>query len=183
MKQIALDLGTSTLAGLLLDADGVSLAEVQLANPQRELGADVLARLQLAHEGGGARLQALLIDGARAVISRLLADAKVSPSDVAGVAAAGNPAISCLLRNLPVDSLLFPPHKPPYRSLATLSPPECDLGLPCPLQLFPLVSGFVGGDLVACLLALGDVPAGTLLVDIGTNAELALWTGAQWLVS
>jgi uncharacterized 2Fe-2S/4Fe-4S cluster protein (DUF4445 family) len=46
-----------------------------------------------------------------------------------------------------------------------------------------LISGFVGGDLIACLLALKDVPPGTLLVDIGTNAELALWDGSCWWVT
>ena len=50
---LALDLGTTTLVGRLLRADGVLLAEARVTNPQRSLGADILTRLQHAHEGAG----------------------------------------------------------------------------------------------------------------------------------
>jgi uncharacterized 2Fe-2S/4Fe-4S cluster protein (DUF4445 family) len=91
--------------------------------------------------------------------------------------------MSCLLCNAPVESLLFPPHKPVLKGLVNLHTNEIDLGLNCPLTVFPQVSGFVGGDLVACLLGLGDVAPGSLLVDLGTNAEIALWDGSRWRVT
>lgn len=182
-RYIALDLGTTTLAGRLLDASGRILAEKQTANPQRLQGADILVRLQRAHGGEGRRLQALLIDGLRVLIDELLAVSGCVADDIVAVAAAGNPGISCLLQNLPVAPLLSPPHKPPYRDLARIPVDALGLGLSTPLELFPLVSGFVGGDLVACLLSLAEVRPGTLLIDIGTNAELALWDGVRWLVT
>jgi uncharacterized 2Fe-2S/4Fe-4S cluster protein (DUF4445 family) len=49
--------------------------------------------------------------------------------------------------------------------------------------VFPLATGFVGGDLIACLVGLQNVLAGTILVDLGTNAELALWDGDRWWVT
>ncbi len=107
---LALDLGTTTLAGRLVDAAGVVLAEAQRPNPQRALGADILARLQAAAEGTGGRLQALLLEGLRPLINELLAQAESPPAAVAAVAAAGNPGISYLLRNLPVEQILAPPH-------------------------------------------------------------------------
>ncbi len=188
-QQITIDLGTTTLAGRLLGADGEVLAEKQIANPQRERGADILLRLQQAHDGDGAGLQALLVDGLRSLIEELLDRSDCTSDDISSVVAAGNPGMSCLLRNLPVSSLLFPPHKPPYKELCHIPVNEIDFGLSVPLQIFPLISGFVGGDLVACLLALEDVPPGedvqpgTLLIDIGTNAELALWDGSCWWVT
>ena len=51
------------------------------------------------------------------------------------------------------------------------------------MELLPPVSGFVGGDLVACLLAIADQKPGTLMIDLGTNAELAVWDGRRWLVA
>ncbi len=188
-RHIALDLGTTTLAGRLLSPLGEVLSETQIVNPQQERGSDILLRLQQAHDGEGAGLQSLLIDGLRRLIKELLVRSDSSSDDIVSIAIAGNPGMSCLLRNLPVSSLLFPPHKAPYKDLIHIPAREIDLGLSAPLQIFPLVSGFVGGDLVACLLGLHgaspgeDVSPGTLLIDIGTNAEMALWDGSCWWVT
>lgn len=180
---LALDLGTTALAGRLVDAAGAVLAEAQRPNPQRVLGADILARLQQAAEGAGGHLQALLLEGLRPLINELLTQAESPPAVVAAVAAAGNPGISYLLRNLPVEQILAPPHRPQQTKLAVLPPRLVDIGLTVPLQLFPLVSGFVGGDLVAFLFGLDSPEPGTACIDIGTNGELALWTGTSWWVT
>jgi uncharacterized 2Fe-2S/4Fe-4S cluster protein (DUF4445 family) len=224
---LALDLGTTTLVGRLLAADGTVLAEARAANPQRILGADILARLQHAHEGAGTQLRNLLLDGVRTLVRDLLAAAGCPAGRVTAAAAAGNPGICHLLCRLPVGALLFPPHRSQLTGLTTIPPAEFDLGLPVPLQLFPAISGFVGGDLVAVLFGAGTPPAsGHLLycadpsglrpppllrrggpgrvppcgtggmvseanqggvpafvLDLGTNAELALWTGSQWRVT
>ena len=180
---LALDLGTTTLSGRLFLSSGEVLADCEIANPQREEGPDILMRLQRAHEGAGGKLQSLLVEGLRVLIKKLLSLSGCSASEIVSAVAAGNPGMSFLLQGLPVSSLLFPPHKPPCRELTILSVAEVDIGLTEALQLFPLVSGFVGGDLVACLYTLPEVPLGTLLIDIGTNAELALWDGKGWLVT
>lgn len=182
-RSIALDLGTTTLAGRLLSASGEVLAEGRIANPQRAQGTDILTRLQKAHDDSGETLQALLVEALRSLVAILLADAGCARQDVGALAAAGNPGMSCLLQNLPVRSLLFPPHKPPYKELVCIPARDLDLGVPAPLELFPLAAGFVGGDMVACLVGLEAVPVGTLLLDLGTNAELALWDGAHWWVT
>lgn len=180
---LALDLGTSSLAGHLTDSSGHVLAKAQRPNPQRTLGADIIARMQKAYEGEGEALQSLLVDGLRELTAELLNLAGVSASSVTAAAAAGNPGISYLLRNLPVDLILYPPHRPSDRGPTALTTDRVDIGLSVPLQLFPLVSGFVGGDLVAFLFGLASVEPGTVCIDIGTNGELGLWTGKRWWVS
>jgi len=179
-RHITLDLGTTTLAGQLLADSGDVLVMAQVPNPQRALGADILTRLEKAHQGEGRSLQTLLVEGLQTLIDQLLAAAGCCHDEIASAAAAGNPGMSCLLRNLSVTPLLFPPHKPACRDLAQIPFREVDLGLSVPLQLFPLVSGFIGGDLIACLLALENTTPGTLLIDLGTNAEIALWDGSRW---
>lgn len=188
---LALDLGTSTLAGRLLCPDGEILAETQVANPQRQLGADILSRLQQAHDGSGEGLQELLIDGLRNLINKLLEEARCGHAEVSAAVAAGNPGLICLLRKLPVAGLLFPPYKPPCKELSPIPADQIDLGLAISLEIFPLISGFIGGDLVAALLGVealqsfnpSAIVPGTLLIDIGTNAELALWDGGRWWVT
>ena len=154
---LALDLGTTCLAGRLVDASGAVLAEARRDNPQRSLGADILTRMQRASEGAGRQLQALLVEGMASVTAELLAMAGCPSGAVVAAAAAGNPGISYLLRNLPVDSILFPPHRARQNSLASLPLTPVNIGVDVPLQLFPLASGFVGGDLVAFLYGL-DMP-------------------------
>ncbi len=180
---LSLDLGTTSLAGRLTDASGAVLAEAQLSNPQGAFGADILSRMQQAHAGHGEQLQTVLVDGLRTLTAELLMQAGGLPRHVTCAAAAGNPGICYLLRKLPVEQILFPPHRPSRRALVTLTPDLVDIGIHVPMQLFPLVSGFVGGDLVAFLFGLDHLKPGTLCVDIGTNGELALWDGALWRVS
>ena len=201
--RIALDLGTTTLVGRLLDAEGVLLAEARVANPQREHGADILTRLQHANEGAGAELQQLLVVGMRRLVADLLARAGVPVTAISAAAAAGNPGICHLLCQLPVKGLLFPPHRSLLKQLTMLPPDAPEFGLAVPLQLFPAVSGFVGGDLVADLYAVSangewgsgtgkpraeahlqePVPSPRLILDLGTNAELALWDRTHWRVT
>jgi uncharacterized 2Fe-2S/4Fe-4S cluster protein (DUF4445 family) len=187
---LALDLGTTTLAGRLLAADGTVLAEAQAYNPQRVFGADIIRRLEAALNGEGAQLQRLLVAGMREVIDRLLAETGLPRTAIAAAAAAGNPGISYLLRGLPVDSILFPPHRPREVKGLLLDLPSVGLDLPVPLYLFPLVSGYVGGDLVAFIYGLdadsaSHVPhtACRLVIDIGTNGEIALFKGGRWLAT
>ena len=98
-------------------------------------------------------------------------------------AAAANPAVSLLLQRLPVDAVLFPPYRPSQRSGVQLDAASLGLTLPVPLYLFPLVSGYVGGDLVAFLYGQDAVP-GRLSLDIGTNGEIAWFDGGNcWVTS
>lgn len=197
-RLLALDLGTTTLAGRLTDSSGKRLAQGSLANPQRSYGADILSRLEQARSARAAELQSLLFDGIRTLVSELCSQAGISPQQITAAAAAGNPGITCLLRGLPVNSLLAPPHKPPDKALASLDPGRCGTGLNVPLQIFPLVSGFVGGDLVAVVHAFEAraeesqrinasahqrINDSTLIIDVGTNGELALWDGKRWWVT
>ena len=180
---LALDLGTTTLAGRLLDAAGNIRAAGRQVNPQHCLGQDVLSRLQMAHEGHGRRLQQLLTEGLQELIGELLLQAGDSADGIRAVAVAGNPGITYLLRGLPAEEVLLPPHLPKMRSPVVLDPQTLGLGISTGLQLFPLVNGFVGGDLVAFLLGLGSPSPGTACMDIGTNGEIGLWTGDRWWVT
>lgn len=180
---LALDLGTTTLAGRLLDRRGRTLAEMRRPNPQGAVGGDVIRRLEAARKGEGNRLQSLLAEGIDEVVGELLHLAGIGRDAITAAAAAGNPAICHLLRRLPVDPILFPPHRPRETSGVHLDPAGLGLDLPVPLYLFPLVSGYVGGDLVAFLFGMEEASGSRLFIDIGTNGEMALFSGGRWLVT
>lgn len=181
--KLALDLGTTTLAGRLLDGQGRTLAEAKTPNPQRALGSDVIRRLEAAMAGSGAQLQTLLAGGVNELCAELLRLAGAQPSAITAAAAAANPAICHLLRQLPVERILFPPHRPKDMGGVELEPTSLGLALPVPLFLFPLVSGYVGGDLVAFLYGLGKVAPATFCLDVGTNGEMGIYTGQGWWVT
>lgn len=185
---LALDLGTTTLAGRLLDASsGRVLAEGKVANPQRSHGADVIRRLEVALAGGQKELSRLLVAGIVELVDGLLHSAGVERAAIVRAAGAANPAITALLCQDDVRSLLFPPHRPDHRSLRFLALAELDLDVP--LLLFPLVSGYVGGDMVACLYGLATATTAdqgrekTLCIDLGTNGEIALGDADGWIVT
>lgn len=181
--KLALDLGTTTLAGRLIDGQGSTLAEAKIPNPQRVLGSDVIRRLEAALGGAGAQLQALLATGINDLCAELLRQAGAKRGAITAAAAAANPAICHLLRQLPVERILFPPHRPKELAGVELDPKSLGLELPVALYLFPLVSCYVGGDLVAFLYGLGAVAPGTFCLDVGTNGEMALFTGQDWWVT
>ncbi|MBQ7249456.1 MAG: hypothetical protein IJS21_05445, partial [Deltaproteobacteria bacterium] len=171
---LGLDIGTTTLEAVLVDAGGEELARTGLINPQRVLGADVVSRLEAAMNGQGQRLRALLSDGLTALMRNVLEMGGREPDSVACVAAAGNSAMTLLATGADPRSLALPPHRPSHKAGFWLESAALGLPLTAPLYLFPLVGGYVGGDLVALLYALEESPEPALVIDLGTNAEVAL---------
>ncbi|MEZ4600124.1 MAG: ASKHA domain-containing protein [Syntrophotaleaceae bacterium] len=180
---LAFDLGTTTLAGRLIDRQGEVLAEARRLNPQAEFGADIITRLEKALKGNAIRLQELLVGGLNDLLDELLTATGYGRSAIVAAAAAGNSGISHLLRQLPVESILFPPHRPAHRQGLLLEPKVLGLELSSPLYLFPLVSGYVGGDLVAFLFSRNEQDGRVLYLDVGTNGEMALLANNRWLVT
>jgi uncharacterized 2Fe-2S/4Fe-4S cluster protein (DUF4445 family) len=186
---MAVDLGTTTIAASLLDpASGMRLAAAGALNPQREFGADVIARLAAASASpGNLRRMARLINGElERLAGELLAAAGASTRDLACIAIAGNPAMEHLLLALPVDSLAFPPYRPLFTAGKAVNTSALGWRTAIDAFVFPLPGGFVGGDLVSFLFGVdaaglrSPVPSGasesgpSLYLDLGTNGEIAL---------
>ncbi len=180
---LGFDLGTTSLAGRLWDATGQLLAEASLDNPQQAFGADVIQRMAAAQQGAADLLQRQLVEGINALFEQLLKISACRPEQIASAAAAANPAISHFLAGQPIERILSPPHRPAYSGGDFLDSSRLALKLPVLLYLLPLVSGYVGGDLLALLLGSAPAAGPTLYIDLGTNAELALWDGADWRVT
>jgi uncharacterized 2Fe-2S/4Fe-4S cluster protein (DUF4445 family) len=180
---LLLDLGTTSLIGRLATGDGQVVAEESVANPQLEHGSDVIQRLEAALSGEAVALQQLLVAGINQLVQGLLRQVEGRFGQIGKAIAAANPAISHLLAGQPVEQIVKPPHRPDYLGGDFLDCPALGLNLPGSLYLLPLVSGYVGGDLLAVLLGSPPDERPTMYIDLGTNAELALWDGQGWQVT
>jgi len=183
---LAYDLGTTTIAASLVDREnGARLATSSALNPQRPWGADVLSRLEAATRPDQlAAMQACLAAEMERMTAELLEKAGAAGSEIAEVAVAGNPAMEHIALALPVASLAFPPFRPLFREGKETTTLQLGWSRELPAYLLPLPGGFVGGDLLAFLFACRETAKpGTLYLDLGTNAEMALFDGERFLAT
>lgn len=177
----AFDLGTTTLAGYLVDLNsGIVLAEASFLNPQRQYGADVISRIGHAdsHPQGLYTLGKALEQGIHELSVRLSEMAKIPLHQIVHVVFAGNTTMLHTLIGVSPKQIGAAPFAPPFTERLTLH--GADLGLRfnpwAVATLLPGISGYVGADTVAAALAaaLDTAKEPTLLVDLGTNGEIAV---------
>ena len=175
--RLAFDIGTTTVAGILLDPAGQEVAASGVRNPQAAYGADVVSRIRAAENGQ----QAALTTQIRACLEQMTTDlcrrGSIPPEEVTLVSVVGNPAMQQLFLGVSTENLARPPFAPKLTRLEQQPAREV---LPClphaVLLTLPDISGFVGADTLGCLLstAMDTAEEMTLLVDIGTNGEMVL---------
>lgn len=176
---LAVDLGSTKIALFLCDlAEGRVLASRGFLNPQMRHGEDIVTRIQYALERDASRLGELVVEGINVNLDGMTAGAGRSRDDVFEMVLVGNTAMHHLFLALPVAQLAFSPYLP-----ATDLPLEVkarDLGLElnpaAVVYLPPPIAGYVGSDHLAAVAAarLRERPGPCLLLDIGTNTEVAL---------
>ena len=181
---LAIDIGTTTITVVLFRlGDCEQLADVSELNHQVSHGTDVLGRIDAANTLGVALLQRLIVDQLDRMVADALQAADLEASAVSRVTIPGNTTMLPFLTGLAVSTLGGAPFTPVSRFGTTL--PAADV-LPrltaAELYLPPAISTYVGPDISCGLLAtgLGAGPDAHLLVDVGTNGEMAL--GADGLI-
>jgi len=180
---LAVDVGSTTVAAHLCDLrTGAVLATESMANPQVIHGEDLMSRVAYAmtHDDGLERMRRAVIDGVCQLAAGAAATAGIRTDEIYEAVVVGNTVMHHILLGIDPVELGGAPF-----ALATQDPIDCkarDLGLvlhPAAYVHLPaLQAGHVGSDNVAVLLAeephRAEVP--TLIVDVGTNAEIVLAT-------
>jgi uncharacterized 2Fe-2S/4Fe-4S cluster protein (DUF4445 family) len=183
---VAIDVGTTTLAAMLLDINTSNdRAVASQLNPQTRFGDDVISRILFARENhrGLKTLHETIIYAINEMIGELCAQAGINPENIFALAFSGNTAMQQLLCRVDTASLGKVPFLP--ATVFGLSLSAAELGLHvhprARVYIFPIIGGFVGGDTVAGILAteLINKPGPALLVDIGTNGEIVLWANGK----
>lgn len=175
----AFDIGTTTVAGYLLDGrTGEQLATASALNVQTEYGADVIMRANYSLEHGAEELSACIRVLLKKLIRTLCKEAGKEPEDIYQVSVVGNTCMHHLFLGIVPDSLVHAPYNPAISHGLTFPAEKFRLGIHPGGQLIalPVIAGFVGADTVACLLAvnLEEEKKMTLMIDIGTNGEIVL---------
>jgi uncharacterized 2Fe-2S/4Fe-4S cluster protein (DUF4445 family) len=179
---VAFDIGTTTLAAMLLDPNIANeRVVVSRLNPQTRFGDDVISRIYYARENpqGLQILHETVVRAVDEMIGELCAQAGIKRDEISVLTFSGNTTMQHLLCRMDPSSLGTMPFTPASRFGTSYSASE--LGLHVHPQsrayVFPIIGGFVGGDTVAGILAtdLTNKKGPALLVDIGTNGEIVLW--------
>jgi uncharacterized 2Fe-2S/4Fe-4S cluster protein (DUF4445 family) len=183
---IAMDIGTTTIYGQLIDLiTGNVLAQYGDFNGQISYGEDVISRIVYAEKPGGLEtLHEVVIKTINTVIHKIVKRAKIDPDEISTITLAGNTTMTQLL--LKVNPRYI--RRSPYVPASTLYPPiqaadlEIALGDHVTALVYPEVSSYVGGDIVAGVMGSGMYRTEelTLYMDIGTNAEIVIGN-KDWL--
>jgi len=183
---IAMDIGTTTVYGEVIDLKtGGILSQYGEFNGQISYGEDVISRIVYAEKSGGLkRLSDVVVKTINTILKRIIKKAGIDPDEISTITLAGNTTMTQLL--LKID----PRHirRAPYVPAATLYPPfrAADLGMELgdhvTALLYPAVSSYVGGDIVAGVMGSGMDQTDELFLymDIGTNAEIVIGN-KDWL--
>lgn len=168
-RLVTADVGTTTIAMLLYAKDGSVADRYVAVNPQTVYGADVLARIRAAENPEAAadmreKVLRILGEGLKR-FSELLEN-----RETMYLVLAANTTMTYLLMGWDPAELGKAPFHVSHRSGT-----ETEIcGVPC--YVFPGLSAFVGGDIVAGIYACGmcEREELTLLLDLGTNGEIVL---------
>ncbi len=190
---VAVDLGTTHITLSVHDlSTGGWLAGRRGMNPQAEFGTDVMTRLTAAGESqtSAGAMQNLVVSAIGDAIADVAVREGIAVDRVAKVVIGGNTAMLALLSGRNYELLLQPAHWMDYVDCLPTHPEEFASGWgihpQAHIEVLPPLAGFVGSDLVAGIAATGliDADPGSMLIDFGTNSEIALWDGTRlWVTS
>lgn len=172
---MAVDIGTTTVVSYLLCGRAGEIPRIAAVesgpNAQRIYGADVMSRIQAAGDGNLQKQTDLIRDQIHAMQESLIRKAGILER-VSRLAIVGNTVMCHLFAGISPESI----GEAPFLPASDFGSDEGGT------YIAPAVSGFIGGDIVADLLAVEAEKKirPWLLLDIGTNGEMVLGAEGKW---
>jgi len=185
---LAIDIGSTTIAAHLCDlGSGEVVAAAGLMNPQIRFGEDLMSRVSYAMMNPGGEVEMTM--AVRVALNELAGDvakqAGITTDDILEATFVGNPIMHHLLLGISPIELGGAPFALATDQALTLWAVEIDFHIHRNARIYvlPCIAGHVGADAAGVVLAerpdLGDEV--TLLVDVGTNAEIVLGNNKRLL--
>ena len=178
---VAVDVGSTTIAAHLCDlVSGEARAAGGRMNPQIRFGEDLMSRVSYAmmNPGGEADMTRAVREALQGLIEDVAGEAKVASEDILDLVLVGNPVMHHLLLGINPVELGGAPFALATDAAVTARASDLELRVHpgARAYLLPCIAGHVGADAAAATLS--EAPHAreeiTLVVDVGTNAELVL---------
>jgi uncharacterized 2Fe-2S/4Fe-4S cluster protein (DUF4445 family) len=178
---LAVDVGSTTIAAHLCDlASGEVVASAGRMNPQIRFGEDLMSRVSYAmmNAGGAAQMTAAVRQAISELAAEVSATAGTAPQAILEATLVGNPIMHHLVLGIDPVELGGAPFALAVDRAVTVTAAEIGVALHPNARIYalPCIAGHVGADTAGMILAerpdLNDDM--TLLVDVGTNAEIVL---------
>src|ERR1700722_3616278 len=183
---LAVDVGSTTIAAHLCDlSSGEVVASAGVMNPQIRFGEDLMSRVSysMMNQGGAALMTTAVREALCGLAVEVARHAGISPEDILEATLVGNPIMHHLLLGIDPVELGGAPFALAVDHSLTLRANVIDFKLHPNARIYvlPCIAGHVGADAAGMVLSerpdLDDEM--TLLVDVGTNAEIVLGNGQR----
>lgn len=178
---LAVDVGTTTIAGNLCDLEtGEVLASAGMMNPQIRFGEDLMSRISYLqqNEGQAPTLTAAVRDALRDLAGQVAEEAGIPLADIVEMTIVGNPTMHHLVLGIDPTQLGMEPFPLVVDTGVTVLARDLNLNLNPGAHVYflPCIAGHVGADTAGVILSQAPhASAGmTLVIDVGTNAEIVL---------
>jgi len=187
---LAIDVGSTTIAAHLCNLQtGDVLASAGRMNPQIRFGEDLMSRVSYAmmNEDGAAAMTAVVRTALNELAGETAGEAGIDLQDILEVTIAGNPVMHHLVLGLDPTPLGFAPFALATDDATIMLASDIGLELNPGSRIYalPCIAGHVGADAAGVLLA--EMPYRndemTLIVDVGTNAEIILGNRSRLLAA
>ena len=177
----AVDVGSTTMSAHLCDMNsGEVLASTGIMNPQIRFGEDLMSRVSygLMNPGGAEEMTQAVQEGLQQLIQGGAEQAGMSADDVLEVVLVGNPVMHHLLLGIDPIELGGAPFALAVDTSTQVRADDINLKLHAGSRVYvlPCIAGHVGADAAGVVLAEAPQTSDkiSLLVDVGTNAEIVL---------
>jgi uncharacterized 2Fe-2S/4Fe-4S cluster protein (DUF4445 family) len=184
----AFDVGTTTVVVTLLDLEsGQPVAVRSMLNKQQPFGGDVISRISATMLDPDAlgELQSRVHETLAELAAEACEEGGVAPEEIYEISICGNVTMTQLALGIDPEPLSMAPfvvaaHELPPARASEFGP---HVHPRAPAFVFPSVGAYVGGDIVAGLLATGLTRDRRLrlFIDVGTNSEIALGSNERVL--
>ena len=184
---LAVDVGTTTVVVQLVNLKTGKVIGVKGShNLQARFGEDVISRMIFACVRGSLEpVHKAVITNINNLTQALAGENHIETGNITAIVAAGNTTMSHFLLNMTPCSIRLEPYVPTTTVYPQVYARELGIKINHEgiLETAPSIASYVGGDIVAGVLACGmaDKPEIRCLIDVGTNGEIVIGNN-EWLV-
>jgi len=186
---LCVDVGTTTVAACLVDMEtGEIKTSANSGNLQMQYGGDIISRIIYStRERGLQKLNEAIVEGTvNQLIKEMIKELAITEDEVVFSTFAGNTTMAHLLLGVFSENIRLEPYIPGFRNAPHIKAADISLNINknAPVFVLPNVASYVGGDIVAGVLASGLWVSDetVLFMDLGTNGEIVLGN-KEWMLT